>query len=116
VCATTGRAAINVGGTTVDSLFCFSRGKWSVFSERVLEKYMQSTHKIILIDEASMVGEQMGNLLITLAERYDKRLVLVEQDPYRRGRRPGEPGYVVPVQATTPGERVAEDVRHEQLG
>ena len=77
VCATTGRAAINVGGTTVDSLFCFSRGKWQVFKDKVLERYMQQCHKIVLIDEASMIGDKMGTLLITLAERYDKRLVLV---------------------------------------
>jgi ATP-dependent DNA helicase PIF1 len=77
VCATTGRAAINVGGITVDSLFCFSRDGWQVFNSHVLERNMKAAHKIIVIDEASMVGNKMGELLITLAERYEKHLVLV---------------------------------------
>lgn len=77
VCATTGRAAINVGGVTVDSLFCFSRDTYSVFKTEILEVFMKKSHKVIVIDEASMVGFKMATLLITLAERYEKKLVLV---------------------------------------
>lgn len=76
ICATTGRAAINVSGITVDSLFGLSRDKWEVDGARA-EKNLKAARRLIGIDEASMIGENMGNLLIMLAEKYNKRLLLI---------------------------------------
>lgn len=77
VTATTGKAALLVGGRTVDSLFCFSRDKWKVFNQDYLEFCMRECADKVIIDEASMVGRNMGDLLWRLAREFRKTLVLV---------------------------------------
>jgi ATP-dependent DNA helicase PIF1 len=75
--ATTGRAALLIGGTTVDRQFGFSRKDWKLWNEHYTEKIMRDAPKVIVIDEASMIGVNMANTIFDLAEKYDKKLVLV---------------------------------------
>jgi ATP-dependent DNA helicase PIF1 len=77
VCATTGRAAMIIGGVTVDRQFNFSRDGWRVRDRKKLDKLMNRAGRIIVVDEASMVGSHMGYLLHKEAMRYDKQLVYV---------------------------------------
>jgi len=75
--ATTGRAAMLINGVTVDRLFCFSRENWKVWSWSYLDKIMEQCPRRIVIDEASMVGLKMANLLADLSDQYNKQLILV---------------------------------------
>jgi ATP-dependent exoDNAse (exonuclease V) alpha subunit len=72
VAATTGKAALLVGGVTVDSLFAFNRKTWRVDPDRQSRLLAASTDTII-IDEASMIGRNMAKVL----HEAGKRLVLV---------------------------------------
>ena len=77
VTATTGRAAVIVGGQTVDSLFQFSRDTWTVrSSDRQVERMENCADKII-VDEASMVGVNMARILYGAAVAFGKTLILV---------------------------------------
>lgn len=91
VCATTGKAAMNIGGVTVDKLFGIDRAQWKIFSRGYTEYMMNRTDTVILIDEASMIGEKMSNLLYKVAGDYNKKLVLV-----------GDWGQAAPVQDKWP--------------
>jgi ATP-dependent DNA helicase PIF1 len=75
--ATTARAALIVGGTTVDRVFCFEREKWQIRGGDRLNDIMLGAPGIILIDEASMVGANMAGVLQKVAKQYRKKLVLV---------------------------------------
>jgi len=77
ICATTGKAAINVGGCTVDAMFSYDRELNKTRDAIRLEKLMRGTPKVIIIDEASMIGACMANYLYTVAQKYGKSLVLV---------------------------------------
>jgi ATP-dependent exoDNAse (exonuclease V) alpha subunit len=77
ICATTGRAATHVNGVTVDSLFAFDRNNWRVWSESYLEKNMRGTPDSVIIDESSMIGKNMGDLVYDIATAYRKKLILV---------------------------------------
>ncbi len=77
LCATTGRAALNIGGCTIDRLFSIRRDTWQVASSRKLEENMIGTPELIVIDEASMVGASMATMVRRLALAYRKRLCLV---------------------------------------
>lgn len=77
VCATTGKAATHIGGATVDNVFCINRTRMEVYDDDVLARHMARTPDNILIDEASMVGLRMGNLIDEIATAFDKRIVLV---------------------------------------
>ncbi len=77
ICATTGRAALQVGGTTIDKLFCFSRDTWSVRNYAYLAKQMDELPELIVIDEASMIGSSMADLVERLAKQFGKKLLLV---------------------------------------
>lgn len=79
VTATTGKAAINIGGITVDSLFCFNRTNGDVWGdpEFMEKRFYVDCERIILIDEASMLSMVMLRTIIHLAKRHDRRLVLV---------------------------------------
>lgn len=77
LCATTARAALAIGGCTIDRLFCFSRDTWKVFNQATLDRNMAECADIIVIDEASMIGANMANLIEKLAKQYGKRLILV---------------------------------------
>jgi ATP-dependent exoDNAse (exonuclease V) alpha subunit len=77
VCATTGKAAINVAGCTIDKLFSIDRQKWMVRSMDRLAQNMAGCSNVIVIDEASMVGMRMADLVAEAAQRFDKKLIFV---------------------------------------
>lgn len=80
VCATTGRAAVMSGGTTVDRLFCISRTSWRVWSADRLHAIMTQAipnARVILIDEASMVGSRMAACIYEVAWEYHRKILLV---------------------------------------
>jgi ATP-dependent exoDNAse (exonuclease V) alpha subunit len=77
VCATTGSAAILVGGYTVDRLFCFERDSWQVGVQRLL-RTMNDSGACIVIDEASMIGAGMAGAIEEVLGVYrNKRVILV---------------------------------------
>jgi hypothetical protein len=97
ILATTGRAALNIGGSTVDSFFCFKRpddGRndnkrflednelaafrdcWIIYAQSAAKK-MYSCGQFIFIDEASMVGTGMMAVIYALCRIYKKKLILV---------------------------------------
>lgn len=97
ILATTGRAALNIGGSTVDSFFCFKRPDdkrndnkrflednelaafkdcWIIYAEAAAKR-MYACGKFIFIDEASMVGTGMMAVIYALCRIYKKKLILV---------------------------------------
>ena len=77
VCATTARAALNVGGSTLDSLFCINRTDWKITNKNFLARNMAACPEIIIIDEASMIGEKMAKLIYDIAKEYGKTIIFV---------------------------------------
>ena len=77
ITATTGLAALNVGGTTVDRLFNINRDEWVIRNRRKLANNMMACPDDIVIDEISMAGHCMLNLLRDCAEEFGKRLIMV---------------------------------------
>lgn len=82
VCATTGKAAMHINGCTADALFCFKRGEadraWQHWCDQSYLQYvMRETPDLIIIDEASMIGRRMGDIIYKTAKDYMKRLLLV---------------------------------------
>ena len=77
VTATTGRAAVNVNGTTVHNMFALRTTDWKCFSSGYLDFNMKRCPRDIIIDEASMCGLKMAQYLSDTIDRYDKRLILV---------------------------------------
>lgn len=75
--ATTGRAAMNIGGITLDRLFSYDRLYDKTRSERRLAENMETCPDIIVIDEASMIGLKMMNYVFRIAIRFGKRVILV---------------------------------------
>lgn len=74
VCATTGRAAMENGSMmTADSLFGFRRDDWKLTGRGRLER----APRIVIVDEASMVGVKMYEVIREQADLHNKRLVLV---------------------------------------
>lgn len=97
ILATTGRAALNIGGSTVDSFFCFKRPDdkrndnkrflednelaafkdcWIIYAEAAAKK-MYACGQFIFVDEASMVGTGMMAVIYALCRVYKKKLILV---------------------------------------
>ena len=77
ICATTGRAAILVGGSTVDSFFAYDRSLNTCFSRDVLKANMKATSSTIIVDEASMIGSSMFDYIYSCCQEFNKRLLLV---------------------------------------
>lgn len=76
-CATTGKAAIGNGSNwTVDSLFGMKREPWDL-DIRIATDRLSGRSKAILVDEGSMVGQNMAELLYEAAMVLDKKIVLV---------------------------------------
>lgn len=75
--ATTGAAALNIGGCTIDSLFSINREHWEIRDPNRAFKNMNSCARDIVVDEASMVGSKMADLLRQVARDTRKRLILV---------------------------------------
>lgn len=76
VTATTARAALNVGGCTVDSTFAFRRNTWKVNHGR-LQHNMNECGEWIIIDEASMIGTRMATCIYDAVCEFGKKLILV---------------------------------------
>lgn len=77
VCATTGKAAMNVGGTTVDATFAINRDNWKIWSESYQDYVMSQVADNIIIDEASMIGHKMGDLIYSALVTFRKKAILV---------------------------------------
>lgn len=77
VCATTARAALNVGGTTIDRVFHMNREDYSVRNYASLSKTMREIADTIVIDEASMIGLKMANFVEDIATSFNKRIIKV---------------------------------------
>jgi ATP-dependent exoDNAse (exonuclease V) alpha subunit len=77
VCATTGKAAVNIGGTTVHGLFAYDSDKSRCFSSGYRDFNMSKSSRDIVLDEASMCGEKMAVYLGDCLSMYNKRLILV---------------------------------------
>jgi hypothetical protein len=98
ILATTGRAALNINGATVDSFFCFKRPDderkrdtsrflevdqlaaykdcWIIYASAVAKK-MYACGEYIFVDEASMVGAGMMAVIYAICRVYKKKLILV---------------------------------------
>jgi hypothetical protein len=77
VCATTGSAALLVGGITIDRMFSFSRATWRG-DPAILDRRMKESASTIVIDEASMIGYNMASCVAAALDLYrGKRVVLV---------------------------------------
>jgi ATP-dependent DNA helicase PIF1 len=76
VCATTGKAAMNVGGCTIDSMFNINRTTWKHFNENTLMKNMQRLGTKIIVDEGSMWGFLGSNTVKLAIDRYQKELII----------------------------------------
>jgi len=74
--STTARSALLIGGITVDRHFSINRSTWKFRNAQKMMSNLRSTGKYIIIDEASMVGTRMANLLETAAKRCNKTLIL----------------------------------------
>jgi ATP-dependent exoDNAse (exonuclease V) alpha subunit len=75
--ATTRRAAMPLEGTTADALFCFNRQNWEVWNPNLLNHYMGACPEVVVIDEGSMIGRRMGDLIEEIRKAYEKRIVIV---------------------------------------
>lgn len=76
LCATTGRAALNIRGSTIDSVFAINRRKWTIAEDR-LNRSMSYCGDTIIVDEASMIGNRMARLVWDAIEFHNKKIVLV---------------------------------------
>jgi len=76
VTSTTARSALHIGGVTVDRLFSINRNTWKYRNAQKMMSNLRSVGKYIIIDEASMVGTRMANLLEQAAKKTNKTLIL----------------------------------------
>jgi ATP-dependent DNA helicase PIF1 len=77
ICATTAKAALNVGGVTMDRLFVYNRDKNRCRSEDKLQESMDQCSNIIVLDEASMLGYKMACYVQRVCLMFGKTLILV---------------------------------------
>lgn len=82
--ATTGMAAVGIGASTIDKIFCIQRGDdkraWKIWSPSYLAYLMTKIYggvELFLCDEASMIGRKMGDLTYNILCEHDKLLLLV---------------------------------------
>lgn len=77
VAATTGSAALHIGGVTVDKLFCMNRNTGTVNTFK-LQKIMGDVAPCIIVDEGSMIGYKMAKAIAQVLDLYpQKRLIIV---------------------------------------
>ena len=74
--ATTARAALLVGGCTVDRVFNFKRNEWRIRSYERLTQIMDQLPMRIAIDESSMIGSSMGTLIHGIAKQFGKQVIM----------------------------------------
>lgn len=77
VCSTTGKAAVLIGGVTIDHLFSYDRELNITKYDNYLKRTMAEIGEGIIVDEASMVGLKMFNHICKVAFAFGKRLILV---------------------------------------
>lgn len=77
VCASTGKAAMNVGGCTGDTLFSMDRDGFKVRNSNSQRMNMRACGPIIVWDEASMIGNGMGDFVYDALMAHNKRIILV---------------------------------------
>ena len=77
ICSTTGRSALLINGCTIDKLFAYDRDKNKHFSEFILRANMDRCGDVIIVDEASMMGQKMFESCFRDCMYFGKRLVLV---------------------------------------
>jgi ATP-dependent exoDNAse (exonuclease V) alpha subunit len=77
VAAPTGAAAMLLGGRTVDALFSMNRDNWQIRNPRNQEISMECCANTIIIDESSMIGQNMGNFIHQTARTFGKTVVCV---------------------------------------
>ena len=75
--ATTGKAALLIGASTLDSFFCYDRESNKIVDDKILIANMKKIGPVIIIDEASMVGKSMFEVLYSQCIRFGKDLILV---------------------------------------
>jgi len=80
--ATTGKAALNVGGCTIDSLLSMNREKWTVRKRSSLDWMMRKLKEsrcmdAVIVDEWSMGGKGMANYVQKIANEYNIRFIFV---------------------------------------
>lgn len=78
ICATTGSAAMLVGGTTIDLMFAFKRSTWEVST--YLDKSMRAAADVIVVDEASMIGHHMAEMVENALDLYPQKKVILVGD------------------------------------
>lgn len=76
VCAPTARAALGIGGITLDQMFSYDRTHDRTRNPRMLERMMEETRDVILVDEASMCGAKMAKHIHAVAAEFGKTLIL----------------------------------------
>ena len=77
LCSTTGKSALLIGACTLDSLFKYSREDNECWNIMLLKITMENIGRLIIIDEASMIGSSMFRYICDVALKYNKRLLLV---------------------------------------
>lgn len=76
ITSTTARSALHVGGVTVDSFFSMHRDTWSFRKFDRMERNLREAGQFVIIDEASMVGTKMAELIMTALDHCKKQVVL----------------------------------------
>lgn len=79
LCATTGAAALQAGGVTLDRLFGIKRQPWD-FITSLTTGNMRKCPDGIIIDEASMIGERMAGLISFILKCYGEKNVILVGD------------------------------------
>lgn len=76
ITSTTARSALHVGGVTVDRLFSMNRHTWQFRKFERMEWNLRGVGQSVIIDEASMVGAKMADLIMTSLDHCKKQVVL----------------------------------------
>ena len=77
ITATTGKAAVLINGCTIDKMFSYDRDTNNFRSEAAAHMNMNSCGKVIIVDEASMMGHNMFDFCYNLCKMHQKDLILV---------------------------------------
>ncbi len=75
--ATTAKAAMNIDGITIDRALHFSRDNYEVRNWGRLGDIMAQTPRDLVIDESSMIGLRMADLIFAVAKAFEKRVILL---------------------------------------
>lgn len=76
VTSTTARSALHIGGVTVDRLFSMNRDTWKFRNWDKMDTNLRRIGDFVIIDEASMVGSRMAELIMTAIDHCKKKVIL----------------------------------------